>query len=181
MPLVMAVATGQLIRTGRGGLLLKSCAVFFLPRGAFSAKTCHSDAFGQLGQVDFVLCRSHVPLVQSKVCLLIKCLCLKDLKNMFDICAVCILCMVILSIISYHCKKLNISFSLVPVYAMLCAFPVENVEIIEPYPNIKPVRWPGVGRTVWTCRCTLFLRFQLPSRPSLQPALTTAGCARQGV
>ena len=117
----------------------------FLSAKAFSAKTCHSDAFGQLGQVDFVLCRSHVPLVQSKVCLLIKCLCLKDLKNMFDICAVCILCMVILSIISDHCKKLSISFSLVPVYAMLCAFPVENVEITEPYPNIEASALAGCG------------------------------------
>ena len=57
--------------------------------------------------------------------------------QIFDIWAVCILWMVNLSIISDYCKKLNISFSLVPVYAMLCAFPVENVEIIEPYPNIE--------------------------------------------
>ena len=59
-----------------------------------------------------LICRSHVSWVQSKVCLLIKCmfrpkvyvwhLCLKHLKNMFDICAVCIWCMVILSIISLY-------------------------------------------------------------------------------
>ena len=50
MPLVMAVATGHLIRTGRGGLLFKSCAVFFLLCRVFSEKTCHCDPFGQLGR-----------------------------------------------------------------------------------------------------------------------------------
>ena len=45
----------------------------------------------------------------------------------------------------HHYVKLNISFSLVPVYAMLCAFPVENAEIIEPYPNIEASALAGCG------------------------------------
>ena len=89
-----------------------------------------------------LICRSHVSWVQSKVCLLIKCmfrpkvyvwhLCLKHLK----ICLTFVQCAfgAWWFWVSYRYIKLNISFSLVPVYAMLWAL---RVETIEPYPNIE--------------------------------------------
>ena len=45
MPLVMAVATGHLIRTGRGGLLFKSFAVF-----------CHAEFFRKRHAILIRLC-----------------------------------------------------------------------------------------------------------------------------
>ena len=188
MPLVMAIVTGHLIRTGKGGLLFKSCAVFLLLCGVFSEKTCHSDPCGQLGRSTNL----QVPCVMGAINSLLDrevydwgpkiSKDAQSIRYMFGACASNIwrICLTFVQCafcawwfwVSYHYIKLSISFSGVSVYAMLWAL---RVETIEPYPNSEASaldcrfaiechfthRWPGVGRTVWTCRFILFLWIQL--------------------
>ena len=104
-----------------------------------------------------LICRSRVSWVPSTVCLIVQCMIEAQrypkmpkvfiyiyIRYMFGACASNIwrICLTFVQCafcawwfwVSYRYIKLNILFSLVPVYAMLWAF---RVETIEPYPNIE--------------------------------------------
>ena len=72
MPLLMAIVTGHLTRTGRGGLFFKSCAVFFHVEFFFRKR--HAILIHLGNEAGRLICRSRVSWVPSTVCLIVKCM-----------------------------------------------------------------------------------------------------------